>query len=85
MGQDDAIHVAKEFLSRMGSRAEPAEIAELFSESMEMKIAGDTGVLPWIEQKSGRGANAEFVNDSRALIERLVSKCTTFSLATIEK
>ena len=55
----------------MGSGAEPAEIAKLFSENMEWEIAGDTGVLPWIGQKSGRAAITDFVNDSRAMIERI--------------
>jgi hypothetical protein len=49
----------------------PAEIAKLFSENMEWEIAGDTGVLPWIGQKSGRAAITAFVNDSRAMMERI--------------
>src|SRR6516165_1976135 len=36
-----------------------------------VEIAGDTGVLPWIGQKSGRAAIIDFVNDSRAMIERI--------------
>ncbi len=71
MSQNDTLHLAQEFLRRMGSRAEPAEIAKLFSEHMEWEIAGDTGVLPWIGKKSGRAAITDFVNDSRAMIERL--------------
>ena len=43
----------------------------LFSESLDWKIAGDTGVLPWIGQKSGRAAITDFINDSRAMIERI--------------
>ena len=71
MSQNDTLHLAQEFLGRMSSGAEPAEIAKLFSENMEWKIAGDTGVLPWIGQKSGRAAIIDFVNDSRAIIERI--------------
>src|SRR5881396_3801087 len=71
MSQNDTLHLAQEFLSRMGSGAEPAEIAKLFSENMEWEIAGDTGVLPWIGEKSGRAAITDFVNDSRAMIERI--------------
>ena len=55
----------------MGSGAEAGEIAGLFSENMEWEIAGDTGVLPWIGKKSGRAAMIDFVNDSRAMIERI--------------
>jgi uncharacterized protein len=71
MSQKDTLHLAREFLRRMGSGAEPAEIAKLFSENMEWEIAGDTGVMPWIGQKSGRAAVTDFVKDSRALIERI--------------
>ena len=52
MSQNDSLRLAQEFLGRMGSGAEPAEIAKLFSESVEREIAGDTGVLPWIGRKS---------------------------------
>jgi hypothetical protein len=69
--QNDTLHIAREFLRRMGSGAEPAEIAKLFSETMEWEIAGDTGVLPWIGHKSGRTAITDFVTDSRALVERI--------------
>ena len=69
--ETDTLRLAQEFLRRMGSGAEPAEIAKLFSENMEWEIAGDTGVLPWIGQKSGRTAVTDFVNDSRAMIERV--------------
>src|SRR5258708_5147967 len=71
MSQNNSLHLAEEFLRRMGSGAEPVEIARLFSENLESIIAGDTGVLPWIGQKSARAAVTDFVNDSRAMIERL--------------
>ena len=71
MNQHDTLHLAQEFLGRMGSGADPAEIATLFSKNMEWEIAGDTGVLPWIGKKSGRAAITDFVNDSRAMIERI--------------
>jgi hypothetical protein len=35
MSQNDSLRLAQEFLGRMGSGAEPAEIAKLFSESVE--------------------------------------------------
>jgi ketosteroid isomerase-like protein len=69
--QNDTLRLAQEFLRRMGSDAEPAEIANLFSETLEWDIAGDTGVLPWIGHKSGRGAITDFVRDSRAMLERI--------------
>jgi ketosteroid isomerase-like protein len=71
MNQNDTLRLAQEFLRRMGSDAEPAEIAKLFSETLEWEIAGDTGVLPWIGHKSGRDAITDFVRDSRAMLERI--------------
>jgi hypothetical protein len=70
MNQNDTLRLAQEFLHRMSSGAKPAEIANLFSETLEWDIAGDTGVLPWIGHKSGRGAITDFVRDSRAMLER---------------
>src|SRR5258707_525815 len=69
--ENDTLHLAQEFLHRMGNGAEPGEIAKLFSENLEWEIAGDVGVLPWIGKKSGRAAITDFVNDSRAMIERI--------------
>lgn len=71
MSHNDILRIAKEFLVRMGRGAEPAEIAELFSETLDWEIAGDIGVLPWIGRKSGRAAITEFVRDSRAILEQL--------------
>ena len=71
MNQNDTLRLAQEFLRRMGSDAEPVEIAKLFSETLEWEIAGDTGVLPWIGHKSGRGAITDVVRDSRAMLERI--------------
>ena len=55
----------------MGSGAEAVEIAKLFSENMKWEIAGDTGILPWIGQKSGRDSIIDFINDSRTMIDRI--------------
>lgn len=71
MSQNETLHLAQEFLGRMGSGAEPDEVAKLFSETLEWEIAGDTGVLPWIGRKSGRAAIIDFVRDSRAMLEPL--------------
>jgi ketosteroid isomerase-like protein len=71
MNQNDTLRLAQEFLRRMGSGAEPSEIAKLFGETLEWDIAGDTGALPWIGHKSGRAAITDFVRDSRAMIDRI--------------
>ena len=71
MSQNDTLQLAREFLRLLGSGADPAEIAKLFSENLEWEIAGDTSVLPWIGKKCGRIAITDFVRDSRAMIERI--------------
>jgi ketosteroid isomerase-like protein len=71
MSDNDALYLAHEFLARMGSGAKATEIAKLFSENMEWEIAGDIGALPWIGEKTGRIAVIDFVNGSRAMIERI--------------
>jgi uncharacterized protein len=71
MSRNDTFGLAQEFLSRLGSDAEPVKIAELFSENMAWEVAGDTSVLPWIGKKSGRAAILDFITDSRAMIERI--------------
>jgi ketosteroid isomerase-like protein len=71
MAQNDTLKIAQEFLRLMGSNADAAEIANLFSEQIEWEIAGDTGALPWIGQKSGRAAITDFVGESRAMLERI--------------
>jgi hypothetical protein len=54
MSQNGTLHLAQEFRGRMGSGAEPVEIAKLFSENMRWETAGDAGVLLCIGQKSGK-------------------------------
>jgi ketosteroid isomerase-like protein len=71
MAQNDTLRLAQEFLRLIGAGADAAEIAKLFSERMEWDIAGDTGALPWIGQKSGRAAITGFVGESRAMLERI--------------
>jgi hypothetical protein len=60
LSQNDNLHLAQEFLRRVGNGAELGEIAKLFSENLEWEIAGDTGVLPWIGKKSGRASRCRF-------------------------
>ena len=71
MSQTTCLQLAQDLLGRMGGGADPAHIAELFAENLEMEIAGDTGVLPWIGRKSGRAAIADFVSNMRVLVEPL--------------
>ena len=65
------LDIAQQFLAKLGDGAPPEEIAELFSADLDWNIPGDSGVLPWIGHKTGRGAVVDFVRDSRQMIERL--------------
>jgi len=71
MSQNNTFHLAQEFLDALSRSAEPADIANLFSENVDWKFAGDTNALPWIGQKSGRAAIIDFLTQSRALIDRI--------------
>ena len=65
------LDIAQQFLAKLGDGAPPEEIAELFSADLDWNIPGDSGVLPWIGHKTGRGVVVDFVRDSRQMIERL--------------
>jgi len=69
MSQNDTLHIAQEFLGRIGSGAEPAEIAKLFSEDVVFVMPGDDGVLPWIGRKTGRNEVADFIIGIRSMTE----------------
>ena len=71
MSQTGPAFNAQEFLARMGGGAQPAEIADLFSETVEWEIAGDDGALPWIGKKTGRSAVVECVANLQTLLEPL--------------
>jgi ketosteroid isomerase-like protein len=63
--------IALKLISGMRERADPGEIAGLFSSCVQFEIAGDFGALPWVGRRVGRGAILEFMRDTRLLIERL--------------
>jgi uncharacterized protein len=62
--------LANAFLAKLGSGASPDQIAALFTENLRWSIPGDAGALPWLGQKIGRDAVADFVRDTQAMIER---------------
>ncbi|MGW8135984.1 nuclear transport factor 2 family protein [Sphingomonas zeae] len=47
------------------------EVARAFAEDLRFEIQGDVGALPWIGQKTGRQAMADFLRDLRALTDPL--------------
>jgi len=71
MNPSSPLHLAQTFLRLMSSAAPPEEIAQLFSPDLDWHIAGDEGVLPWIGHRAGRVAVADFVRDSRVMLERI--------------
>ncbi len=64
------LHLAEQFLGRLGSGASPEEIAALCTADLDWNIPGDSGVLPWIGHKTGSAAIADFVRDSQAMMQR---------------
>lgn len=71
MSQEQTRRLAQQFLTKMGESAPPEEIAELFSSDVRFKIAGETGLLPWLGSQTGRKSIIDFVRDTRRLIERV--------------
>jgi ketosteroid isomerase-like protein len=71
MGQDQNRSFAEELLAEIGRGAAADQIANLFSEDVRFEIAGDIGALPWIGRRTGRSAIADFISDTRRLIERM--------------
>lgn len=71
MTMQENLKIAHCLLEKMGSGAAPEEIASLFSANLEWHIPGDSGALPWIGRKSGRGAVESFVRESSTLMERI--------------
>jgi hypothetical protein len=71
VNHDPIIRVAETLLGSLGSGASPEDIALLFSPDVEWEVAGDVGALPWIGRKKGREVAADFVRNSRDLIEPL--------------
>ena len=71
MAQADNIAIAKEFLSRLGSDAEPDAIIELFAESMTWDVPGDTSAFPWIGRQSGSQAVRAFLTETAEKVARI--------------
>jgi ketosteroid isomerase-like protein len=64
------LHLAEQFLGKLGSGASAEEIAALCAPDLDWNIPGDSGVLPWVGHKTGSSAIAEFVRDTQTMIQR---------------
>lgn len=71
MSSQKNLHLAQQFLEKMGSGASADEIAALCTPDLDWNIPGDSGVLPWIGHQTGPKAMADFVRDTQAMIERV--------------
>jgi len=69
MSRQSNIAVAQKFLAGIGGGTDPDEIAAVFADDLQFEIQGDDGVLPWIGQKTGRQAIANFLREIRNLTE----------------
>ena len=64
----DNLAIAQQFLGKLGSGAEPDDVATLVSEDVSFEIPGDETAFPWIGAKVGRQAFAGFIRDQRELL-----------------
>jgi uncharacterized protein len=71
MSMQDNLRTAQEFLGKIGSGDSPDEIAGMFGADLDWRIPGDTGVLPWVGHKTGRGNVSDFVRNTQTLMERI--------------
>ena len=71
MSPTDPVSIAREFLRRLATGAEPAAVAELFADNLVWEIPGDTAAFPWIGKQSGRQAVLSFLAETSARIERV--------------
>jgi uncharacterized protein len=71
MSREETNRIAQQLLADIGAGAQPEKIAALFSADVRFEIPGDNGALPWIGQRTGRTAVADFIRGTRQLLERV--------------
>lgn len=65
------IEIAQTLLEGIGQGRDPEEIAAPFAEDLMFEVQCDADAMPWIGQRTGRQAMADFMRDLRALTEPL--------------
>ncbi len=70
MNAQSHLQLAQKFLEKMGANASPEEMAALCVPDLQWNIPGDESAQPWIGQKRGNLAMADFVRDAARLITR---------------
>lgn len=71
MSAEDNMRLAQQFLARLAQGAEPDTVASQFASDLQFEIADDAGAVPWIGRRTGRQVVADFIRDTRRIIERL--------------
>ncbi len=67
---EDATRAAtNRLLARLGMNADPEDVADLFCRKVDWAVPGDASAFPWIGSGIGRRLVADFVRQSRMLIE----------------
>jgi len=64
------MQLAQNFLEKMGAKASPEEMAALCVPDLQWTVPGDTSALPWIGEKRGNQAMADFWRDEIKLLTR---------------
>ncbi|PXA94703.1 ketosteroid isomerase [Nostoc sp. 3335mG] len=71
MSRQQNIDIARTLLEGIGQGRAPDEIAAPFADDLVFEVQGDANAMPWIGQRTGRRAIADFLRDLRALTEPL--------------
>ena len=71
MSEEHNRRIAQQLLAGIGAGTDTDDIAALFSLDVQFEIQAHLGALPWIGRKTRRSAAADFIRDTRCLIEQL--------------
>jgi ketosteroid isomerase-like protein len=77
MSDSSTREVIRKMYDLLSSRAEPEAIAHLFSDDAILDVPGATELVPWIGERQGRKAIANFVRDLREYIEPISFEVTS--------
>lgn len=69
MTQEHNITIAKKLLTSLAEHKDPHVIGCMFAENLRFEIQGDTGVLPWVGEKTGRQSVIDFFREVPLLTE----------------
>ena len=70
MNTQTPLQLAQQYLAKMGADPGPDDMAARCVPDLAWHIPGDTSALPWIGEKRGSDALADFIRDGARLITR---------------